>query len=66
MDAHYFMFLLSTYPKGKPIQLKTIHPSYKHADEKLFVKLSDDAWEKYKSNKEMKEFYKYGYNKKLK
>lgn len=64
MDGKYFMYLLSTYPKGQLIERSKIHFLCKNTQEKVFVKLTDDAWESYNRNEEMKEFYKNGYNKK--
>jgi len=64
MDGKYFMYLLSTYPKGQFIEKSKIHFLFKNPQEKVFVKLTDDAWESYNRNEEIKEFYKNGYNKK--
>lgn len=60
--ADYYLYLLSTYPKGEYIQLRQVSSMYKHADPKTFVKLSDEYWEKLNSDVSLKEKYKNGYS----
>jgi len=56
------MYLLSTYPKGVYIQEKTISSMHKYSNEKIFVKLSDDAWDKYNKDESLKEKYRNGFS----